>query len=220
MNIETCFHVFFQNSNPNLFSQKYKETLLYKQDLYQKEVSKENINDIFINVELIYKINNQLLSEIEKVVNDWKDTSIIGDVFHRTAPFLKMYNQYSNKYDNALATLGRCCKNENFCGLVEEIDQTTGLSSRLEGLLIAPVQRIPRYTLLLQELKRHTPQDHPDVAHLEKAIPLMAEVADYINNNMKQVENQAKLISLSLKGAQVFSFFNPKIVQNMEFNAK
>ena len=158
--------------------------------------------EIFINLEMIIPINEQLCKDIQKVVDDWSDSSTIGDIFVRVAPFMKMYNQYSNRYDQALATLGRCMKNEEFALLVEEIDGTTKLGSRLESLLIAPIQRIPRYSLLLQELRKSTPQDHPDIAHLDKAIPLVQQVANYINSNMSEVENQEKLLELSLAGAQ------------------
>lgn len=37
-----------------------------------------------------------------------------------------------------------------------------GLGPDLQSLLIRPVQRIPRYTLLLKELLGKTPQDHVD----------------------------------------------------------
>lgn len=32
----------------------------------------------------------------------------------------------------------------------------------LESFLVEPVQRIPRYKLLLDELRKHTPDSHPD----------------------------------------------------------
>jgi len=184
-------------------TERYKGTLLYQIDIFNGHVTKEAINEIFSNLEMILPINEQLFSDLSKIIEgDWNDNSSLGDTFVRVAPFLKMYNQYSNRYDHALATLARCSKNESFSQLVEEIDGTTKLGARLEALLIAPIQRIPRYTLLLQELKRYTPESHPDQAHLARAIPLMQEVGDYINRDMLQSENQAKLLELSMQGAQ------------------
>ena len=152
---------------------------------------------------MILPFNLQLLGELDKCLASWDENSVIADVFFRLAPFLKMYNQYSNSYDNALSVLARCTKLEKFALLVEECDATTGLSARLDSLLIAPIQRIPRYTLLLSEMKKHTPEGHPDQANLDKAIPLLQEVADYINKNILLAENRAKLLSLSMAGAQV-----------------
>ena len=35
-------------------------------------------------------------------------------------------------------------------------------SSRLESIIIMPIQRIPRYKLLLEDLLKRTPDAHPD----------------------------------------------------------
>ena len=60
-----------------------------------------------------------------------------------------------------------------------------GAGRRLQGLLIAPVQRIPRYILLLKELMRFTPQDTPDQAALDKALEALLKQADNINKSKK-----------------------------------
>ena len=40
----------------------------------------------------------------------------------------------------------------------------------LESYLITPIQRIPRYLLLLLELQKHTEADHPRMPQLQEAI--------------------------------------------------
>lgn len=47
--------------------------------------------------------------------------------------------------------------------------------------MILPVQRIPRYTLLLQELVKKTWEDHPDHGDLIQAQQKMKSIAEYIN---------------------------------------
>jgi len=59
-------------------------------------------------------------------------------------------------------------------------------SSKLSGidlssLLITPVQRIPRYELLLKELINCTWETHPDYTNLEKALQTIKGVASTIN---------------------------------------
>jgi hypothetical protein len=181
---------------------RYRETILFRMELFGSSITKEMVMDIFGNLEMIIPINKQLQSDLQTAVDHWNEQSTLGDIFIRVAPFFRMYNQYSTRYDHALTTLTKCMKNEEFLALVEEIDTTTKLGSRLESLLIAPIQRIPRYNLLLQELRKATPEGHPDCQHLDKAIPVLQDVANYINSNMSAVENQEKLLSLSLAGAQ------------------
>jgi hypothetical protein len=41
---------------------------------------------------------------------------------------------------------------------------------RVEACLIMPIQRIPRYKLLLEDMVRHTPQEHPDHNLLKQAL--------------------------------------------------
>jgi len=51
----------------------------------------------------------------------------------------------------------------------------------LLSLLIMPVQRIPRYVLLLKALIDHTHKDDPDMNNLQSAYKKMMDVADEIN---------------------------------------
>jgi FYVE/RhoGEF/PH domain-containing protein 3 len=45
----------------------------------------------------------------------------------------------------------------------------------LQAFLVTPVQRIPRYKLLLEDLYKHTPTDHPDYKSLNEAIKLITD---------------------------------------------
>ncbi|GFY67383.1 rho guanine nucleotide exchange factor 17 [Trichonephila inaurata madagascariensis] len=57
----------------------------------------------------------------------------------------------------------------------------------LDALLIMPVQRIPRYELLIKELLKHTPMDHPDHKLLLQAQKEVHDLAVKIN----KVEREA-----------------------------
>ena len=49
------------------------------------------------------------------------------------------------------------------------------------SLLITPIQRPPRYKLLLTELLKLTPEDHPDREDLQKALLAVEKVRNRIN---------------------------------------
>jgi len=66
--------------------------------------------------------------------------------------------------------------------------------------LIKPIQRIPRYNLLLLELLKHTEPSHPDYDDLTKALAKMKEVATHINMTVKKTDNLRKLAQASTKG--------------------
>jgi len=66
----------------------------------------------------------------------------------------------------------------------------------LEDFLIRPVQRIPRYFLLLQDLVQHTSTDHPDYANLDLATQKVQAVAEYMNEKKREAENIMKVTEI------------------------
>jgi len=56
----------------------------------------------------------------------------------------------------------------------------------LMNLLITPVQRIPRYEMLLKQLIKYTPKEHPDSKNINKAYTSVLSVADFLNEGKKQ----------------------------------
>jgi len=58
----------------------------------------------------------------------------------------------------------------------------------LESYLILPVQRIPRYQLLLADLVKHTSPEHVDYRNLVSAQAKMAAVAAHVNEKQKVFE--------------------------------
>jgi len=63
----------------------------------------------------------------------------------------------------------------------------------LPSLLITPVQRIPRYELLLRELIKVTPENHKDFQNLLKAKEHAVHMNQFINEKQKEHENKLKL---------------------------
>jgi len=88
--------------------------------------------------------------------------------------------------------------------------KTGGLS--IEDYLIQPVQRIPRYNLLLTDLLKYTPEDHVDYKPLQDALQVMLKIAKDINNSMKQGQNRHIILSIQESFVNLtkgFSFIAP-----------
>jgi len=60
-----------------------------------------------------------------------------------------------------------------------------------------PIQRIPRYRLLLQELLKYTPETHPDYANINKAVAEIMKVAEHVNEGIRHTENSRLLVDIS-----------------------
>ncbi|GAM28426.1 hypothetical protein SAMD00019534_116020 [Acytostelium subglobosum LB1] len=63
----------------------------------------------------------------------------------------------------------------------------------LSSLLIMPVQRLPRYVLLLNELLKNTPPGHRNVKILEFCINGIKSVTQFINEAKRDDENLSKM---------------------------
>ncbi|RGP62693.1 rhogef domain-containing protein [Fusarium sporotrichioides] len=69
----------------------------------------------------------------------------------------------------------------------------------LDSLLIKPVQRVTRYPLLISELLRHTPPDHPDRKDLQEAKDLLNMLLFEINTKTRGFETTPKIAKGSNK---------------------
>ena len=59
-----------------------------------------------------------------------------------------------------------------------------------------PVQRIPRYVLLLRELNKYTPAGHPETEALTVALSKIESIGTHINESKRQVEQMSKLLDI------------------------
>jgi hypothetical protein len=64
----------------------------------------------------------------------------------------------------------------------------------LMSYMIQPVQRVPRYVLLLKELKRNTTSADPHYADIKEALSKIQKIAAAINEAKRQMENMSKLL--------------------------
>ena len=64
-----------------------------------------------------------------------------------------------------------------------KVDNT--YKSKMASLMIAPVQRIPRYQLLLRDLMNRTPTTHSDYNNIKEAMNLVMSIAGSINEQMR-----------------------------------
>lgn len=157
----------------------------------KREGHENDVKSIFSSIEHILPLNKTLLKSLEERVNKWSPEQTIGDIFLRFAPFLKMYTTHSNNYDQALETLSKLSNFPWFNQIVE-------FRNKVESVLITPIQRIPRYNLLLTDLLKNTGVSHKDRNDIMKALELMKSVASHVNTSVGIHKNIARLTNAGL----------------------
>jgi hypothetical protein len=73
----------------------------------------------------------------------------------------------------------------------------------LDNLLIMPVQRIPRYNLLLRDLLKHTGESHPDFENLKQAIEVIQRLCDRIDECTEKAANTQNMVDRAAKDRYV-----------------
>lgn len=160
-------------------------------------ITMDDITLLFANVEVLLKVNQELLDGLEKRTEEWDYNSCIGDFFLRLASFFKLYTVYCKNYDMAVQTLVRCKENHQFVQFLKEREFSAEAQFLdLGAFLIMPVQRIPRYILLLQSFLKHTPRRHPDYPDINRALSQFQEVAVHVNESMQRADEIKKMVEL------------------------
>lgn len=151
----------------------------------KKLITNDQFMSLFGQVEMIYNLNLELLTELEA------DLENVARAFKRMAPFFKLYSVYAFDYNRAqlilqvepLFSLFRdslilnvffCFwaqelteKNAAFKQFLEITESRTEVQKKLISLLIVPIQRVPRYRLLLQQVILYSSPCEPDFKILQ-----------------------------------------------------
>eukprot|EP00466_Bigelowiella_natans_P002366 jgi/Bigna1/82802/fgenesh1_pg.97_\ len=201
-------------------------TNVYKSPMAERrkkiKVSSDDIKDIFSNLETIVQLHRILLTKFKE------NPETVIETLHAHAAYFKMYflnlllqlfvlciggalkahmhfryTQFLAGYDKALKTMDVLRKNKNFQSfLLQQQEQGNGNGAVLDMMsyLITPVQRIPRYELLLREILKNTPEE--DVAGrdlTEKTYNQIRSIASHINEQKREMENFTKLIKIQIQ---------------------
>ncbi|CAH1785476.1 unnamed protein product [Owenia fusiformis] len=165
---------------------KYFQEPLLNSNMLPRNV----VSVIFGNIEQIIAVNRALHVHLAHLD--------VGEAFKQLMPFLKLYSMYANGHERALATLMEWDqKSSEFAAFrrrQEDLPEVKGL--KLNALLITPVQRIPRYKLMLEDLLKFTPQDSEDYPAIKDAAGEMQKVALHINEHVRQHENFQKMLAI------------------------
>lgn len=155
---------------------------------------------IFGMVPMILNTHVSFIGALQDRWDAWAGKDCLGDLFLQFAHFFKMYTSYVNTHDNATALLKKMAgekKFEWFQTMEREcVMNPKSCNLNLASLLITPIQRIPRYKLLLTELLKHTPSNHPDHKQLTQAVELVGQVATHINDALRAAENRHEIIAI------------------------
>ncbi|XP_032503545.1 FYVE, RhoGEF and PH domain-containing protein 2 isoform X12 [Phocoena sinus] len=178
-----------------LLDQVFFQELL-KEARSSKAFPEDVVRLIFSNTASIYQFHAQFfLPELQQRLDDWTTTPRIGDVIQKLAPFLKMYSEYVKNFERAAELLATWSdKSPPFQEVITRIQSSEASGSlTLQHHMLEPVQRIPRYELLLKEYVQKLPAQAPDLADAQKALDMIFSAAQHSNAAITEMERLQEL---------------------------
>eukprot|EP01119_Soliformovum_irregulare_P008156 TRINITY_DN2109_c1_g1_i2.p1 TRINITY_DN2109_c1_g1~~TRINITY_DN2109_c1_g1_i2.p1 ORF type:complete len:778 (-),score=215.77 TRINITY_DN2109_c1_g1_i2:139-2472(-) len=172
--------------------------------------TKEELNAIFSNIELLLGVNKQLLDGFKKT----STAQSIAESFISVSDFLKMYGTYCSNQSVSFEVISKLKekKDKKF----ETFLQYCALRPDCMGLdfgsyLIKPIQRVCKYPLLLRELINKTDATHKEFEILQKAFEKIEDLVSNINEKKRDSEATQKVVDLSnyLIGAENYQLVTP-----------
>ncbi|XP_023691644.1 FYVE, RhoGEF and PH domain-containing protein 1 isoform X1 [Paramormyrops kingsleyae] len=159
----------------------------------------EVVMGIFSNICSIYCFHQQfLLPALEKRMEEWELNPRIGDILQKLAPFLKMYGEYVKNFDRAMELVNTWMeRSSQFKAIIHDIQKEAVCRNlTLQHHMLEPVQRIPRYELLLKDYLHRLPQDSDDFKDAQKSLELIATAAEHSNAAIRKMERMHKLLKV------------------------
>ncbi|XP_070651234.1 FYVE, RhoGEF and PH domain-containing protein 3 isoform X3 [Bos indicus] len=168
--------------------------------LTEAGIPSEVTTGIFSNISSIYRFHGQfLLPELQaRITNEWDVNPRLGDILQKLAPFLKMYGEYVKNFDRAMELVSTWTQRSPvFKDTVQSIQKQELCGNlTLQHHMLEPVQRVPRYELLLKDYLKRLPEDAPDWKDAERSLELISTAANHSNAAIRKMEKMHKLLEV------------------------
>ncbi|KAM9335047.1 neuroepithelial cell-transforming gene 1 protein [Symphorus nematophorus] len=154
-------------------------------------MSEEELTHIFGNLDTYIPLHEDLLAQLSKATESDGTVGQIGQIVVNWLPRLNAYKDYCSNQLAAKALLDQKKQDRRVQDFLQRcLESPFSRKLDLWSFLDIPRSRLVKYPLLLKEILKHTPPEHPDAASLEKAITVIQGVLSDIN--MKKGESECQ----------------------------
>uniref|UniRef100_H2Y6B0 DH domain-containing protein n=1 Tax=Ciona savignyi TaxID=51511 RepID=H2Y6B0_CIOSA len=161
------------------------------------------VDEMFFQIPQILQHHEKFFENVHDCFENWDPEFVkIGDVFIQSFNkdmLLESYTSYIKNFLNAreAVTIATQAKSA-FKLFLEQCQRENRDKQGLSDLMIKPVQRIPRYELIIKDLLKHTSEEHADRASLLIAQREIHALSMQMNKGMQRqaeaAERHARLL--------------------------
>ncbi|XP_042800689.1 neuroepithelial cell-transforming gene 1 protein isoform X2 [Panthera leo] len=154
-------------------------------------MSEEELTQIFGDLDAYIPLHEDLLARIAEATKPGGTVEQIGHVLVNWLPGLNAYKGYCSNQLAAKVLLDQKKQDPRVQDFLQRcLESPFSRKLDLWSFLDIPRSRLVKYPLLLKEILRHTPKDHPDAQLLEEAILIIQGVLSDIN--LKKGESECQ----------------------------
>uniref|UniRef100_A0A3Q1BWQ0 ABR activator of RhoGEF and GTPase n=1 Tax=Amphiprion ocellaris TaxID=80972 RepID=A0A3Q1BWQ0_AMPOC len=159
----------------------------------------QQIETIFYKIQDIFEIHKEFYDALLPSIQQWDEKVTVGHLFQKLASQLGVYKAFVDNYKVALETAEKCSQANIQFQKISEVNsfsmiqrlkkekkkcETTRPLFSPTALLYKPIDRVTRSTLVLHDLLKHTPKDHPDFPLLQDALRISQNFLSSINEEI------------------------------------
>ncbi|KAG7523078.1 neuroepithelial cell-transforming protein 1 protein-like [Solea senegalensis] len=154
-------------------------------------MTEEELSHIFGDLDAYIPLHDDLLIKLTEGTGPDGTVAQIGQIVINWLPGLNAYKNYCSNQLAAKALLDQKKQDSRVQDFLQRcLESPFSRKLDLWSFLDIPRSRLVKYPLLLREILRHTPPDHPDVVSLERAIVIIQEILSEINVRKGESECQ------------------------------
>ncbi|XP_068601592.1 rho guanine nucleotide exchange factor (GEF) 3, like [Brachionichthys hirsutus] len=165
---------------------------VYYEPMLKLDIMTESeLGQIFGTLDALIPLHQELLGRLERLRGSEKTVGEVGPTLMNWFPCLEAYVTYCCNQVGAKALLDQK-KHEKRVEHFLRLCQESSFSRKLDlwNFLDLPRSRLVKYPLLLKEIQKCTPPDHPDEDTLPHALDLIQSVVSEVNKKTGEAECQ------------------------------
>ncbi|XP_048877640.1 rho guanine nucleotide exchange factor 10-like protein [Brienomyrus brachyistius] len=176
----------------------------YQQPLQEAEpqiLSPRKVRIIFHRVQEILQCHSMFQIALVSRVAEWDNSEKIGDLFVASfskSMVLDVYSEYVNNFIHAMTIIKKACMTKpTFLAFLKKQQINSMDRITLYGLMVKPIQRFPQFILLLQDMLKNTPKEHPDRLPLQLALTELETLAEKLNEQKRVADQVSEMQQLA-----------------------
>ncbi|KAI8884510.1 Dbl homology domain-containing protein, partial [Backusella circina FSU 941] len=149
-------------------------------------VNRKDIDTIFAFVPQLIAISSALIEQLKSIIA-YESIVSIGKAFCELEKYFGVYIAFTINYPKSRKYLEKASSTIAYRQLIQDsARRRTANKMLLSDYMIAPIQRIMRYCLLLKDILKHSDPSHPDYSQLDKSLKYMAALASSMDTAQKK----------------------------------